>query len=115
MFPPENISATPDLSDSSFLDMDDIQIDIIVVAQLLQFRSTKDTGLDRIPIRFVNKMFAMESTPCLTLLYQASLDMGIVLLDWKKAFVVSIYICTRREIVCYQETTTQYISHACHT
>ena len=36
-------------------------------------------------------MFAVELAPCLMLLYQASLDQGIVPLDWKKAFVVPIY------------------------
>ena len=36
-------------------------------------------------------MFAIELAPCLTLLYQASLNQGIVSVDRKKAFVVPVY------------------------
>ena len=36
-------------------------------------------------------MFAMEIAPCLTLLYQALLNQGMVPDDWKKAFVVLVY------------------------
>ena len=50
----------------------------------------KATGPDRIPTRYL-KMFAMEIAPCLTLLYLASLNQGIVPDDWKKAFVVPVY------------------------
>ena len=50
----------------------------------------KATGPDKIPTRFL-KLFSMELAPCLTLLYQASLNQGIVPADWKKAFVVPVY------------------------
>jgi len=71
--------------------MDDVQIDAYGVAQLLHnLDPQKATGPDNIPTRFL-KMFAMELAPCLTLFYQASLEQGIVPLNWKKAFVVPIY------------------------
>ena len=36
-------------------------------------------------------MFAVEIAPCLTLLYQASLNQGIIPDDWKRASVVPVY------------------------
>ena len=79
--------------------MNDIQTDVNGVAQLLSnLDPLKATGPDRIPTRFL-KMFAMEIAPCFTLLYQASLNQGIMPDNWKKVFVVPV---TRREIAHYQ-------------
>ena len=68
----------------SFPDMDNIQIDINGGAQLL-------CNLDPQKEFPQGLMLAMELAPCLTLLYQASSNQGIVPLDWKKAFVVPVY------------------------
>jgi len=108
VFTRENVSTIPDLSSSSFPDMDDIQINVNGVAQLLcNLDPQKATGPDNIPTRFL-KMFAMELAPCLTLLYQASLEQGIVPLDWKKPL---LFPFTRREIVHHQKTIVQYLLH----
>ena len=91
VFTRENVSTVPVISGVSFPDMDDIQIDVNGVAQLLSsLDPQKATGPDKIPTRFL-KLFSMELAPCLTLLYQASLNQGIVPADWKKAFVVPVY------------------------
>ena len=78
VFTRENVSTIPLISGLSFSDMDNIQIDVNGVAQLLfNLDPQKATGPDKIPTRFL-KMFAMEIAPCLTLLYQASLNQGMV-------------------------------------
>ena len=49
-----------------------------------------------------------QYAPCLTLLYQALLDQGIVPLDWKKAFAGLIY---KKGDHSLPENTAQYLSH----
>ena len=78
VFTIENASTIPGVSGPSFPDMDNIEIDVNGVARLLSnLDPHKATRPDRIPTRFL-KMFAVEIAPCLTLLYQASLNQGIV-------------------------------------
>jgi len=49
------------------------------------------TGVpDNIPTRFL-KEFSTQLAPCLTTIFQASLEQGIVPIYWRKAFVVPIY------------------------
>jgi len=50
----------------------------------------KAGGSDGLPTRFLKEM-AMDVTPSLTLIFQASLHRGDVPDDWKKAQVVPIY------------------------
>ena len=50
----------------------------------------KATGPDAIPARLL-KDYAAEIAPVLTFIYQASLDQGTVLVDWKHAWVIPVY------------------------
>ena len=71
--------------------MDGIEITTEGIRRLLSnLNPYKASGPDKIPTRFF-KEFATEIAPCLTILFQASLNQGIIPDDWKKAFVVPIF------------------------
>ena len=71
--------------------MDSIEITTEGITRLLSnLNPYKASGPDGITTRFL-KEFALEIAPCLTILFQASLNQGIVPNDWKKAFVVLIF------------------------
>ena len=50
----------------------------------------KSTGLDNIPTQLL-KETAQQMAPILTLIFQASLDQGILPSDWKAANVTPVY------------------------
>ena len=61
-----------------------------VVKLLQDLKSSKASGPDMIPNR-VLKEAAVETAPFLVLLFQASLDQGILPKEWKHAYVSPIY------------------------
>ena len=57
-----------------------------VIKLLNDINSYKSTGPDTIPGRPL-KSLSDEVAGILTMIFQASLDQGKILLDWKKAFI----------------------------
>ena len=57
---------------------------------LKNLKSSKATGPDSIPA-FILKEAARELAPIMTLIFQRSLDTGIVPEEWRKAWIVPIY------------------------
>ena len=91
VFTQENISTIPDIPGPSYPAMDSIEITIEgVISLLTNLNPNKASGPDKICNRFL-KEFVAEIAPCLTVLFQASLNQGIIPNDWKKAFVVPIF------------------------
>ena len=91
VFTVEDTSVMPKVTGQSFPGMDSIEINVEGVNQLLSnLDPQKAGGPDNIPTRFL-KEFSIELAPCLTIIFQASLEQGIVPNDWRKAFVVPIY------------------------
>ena len=61
------------------------------MAKLLSnLKPNKASGPDKIAARFLKKM-ASVLAQSLTLIFKASLAQGILLDDWKKAFVIPVY------------------------
>ena len=76
---------------SPFPDMDEIQISPAGVYKLLStLQIHKATGPDRLPAQLLKEL-SLEITPVLTMLFQASINQGIIPEDWKKAEVVPIF------------------------
>ena len=91
VFTQENVSTTPDVPGPSYPTMDSIEITTEGVIRLLtNFNPNKASGPDKISNRFL-KEIATEIAPSLTVLFQASLNQGIIPNYWKKAFVVPIF------------------------
>ena len=77
------------LSGTLFPDMENIEFTSQDVAKLLSnLKPNKASGPDKIAARFLKKM-ASVLAPSLTLIFKASLAQGILLDDWKKAFVIA--------------------------
>jgi len=88
VFTVEDTSIMPKVSGQSFPDMDCIEVNVEGVSQLLSnLDPQKAVGPDNIPTRFL-KEFSTQLAP---MIFQASLEKGIVPIDWRKAFVVPIY------------------------
>jgi len=86
----------------SFPDMDCIEVNVEGVSQLLTNLDPQKTGgPDNIPTRFL-KEFSTQLAPCLTIIFQASLEQGIVPIEWRKAFVV--YLSIRKVIAPLRQT-----------
>jgi len=84
VFTREDTSTIPSISGPLYPDMDSIEIEVNGVTNLLtNLDPHKATGPDKIPTRFL-KLFATELVPCLTILYQVSLNQGTVPDDWRK-------------------------------
>jgi len=80
------------------------------VSQLLSnLDPQKAGGPDYIPTKFL-KEFSTQLAPCLTIIFQASLEQGIVPIDWRKAFVVPIY--KKGQLLLSSKLLT-YLSYQC--
>ena len=91
VFTIEDTSVTPEVPGPPFPDMDCIEVNVEGVTQLLSnLDAQKAGGPDNIPTRFL-KEFSSELAPCLTMLFQGSLEQGIIPDDWRKAFVVPVF------------------------
>ena len=91
VFTIEDTSVTPEVPGPPFPYMDCIEVNVEGVTQLLSnLDAQKAGGPDNIPTRFL-KEFSSELAPCLTMLFQGSLEQGIIPDDWRKAFVVPVF------------------------
>jgi len=99
VFTQEGNSPLPHLPDTDYPSIDPIEVSIEGVSMILQsLDPCKACGPDNIPTRFL-KETAAELAPSLTLLYQASINQGIVPSEWKKAKVVPVYKKGGRSLV----------------
>ena len=91
VFTQENVSTILDIPGPPYPAMDSIEITIEgIISLLTNLNPNKASGPDKICNRFL-KEFAAEIAPYFTVLFQASLNQGIIPNDWKKAFVVPIF------------------------
>ena len=87
----EVVSTAPDMRSSPRPTMNHIQVSQEGVFKLLAcLQVHKAMDPDEIPSKLLKEL-AEELTPIFTLYFQASLDQGIVLEDWKSANVVPIF------------------------
>ena len=106
VFTIEDTSVTPEVPGLPIPDMDCIEVNVEGVTQVLSnLDAQKAGGPDNIPTRFL-KEFSSELTPCLTILFQGSLEQGIIPDDWRKAFVVPVL---REGIAVYQQIIDQFL------
>ena len=91
VFTNEDLDNLPDLGDSPFPPMPDINITTDGVEKLLKKLNTrKAAGPDGIPCRLL-QCVSKELAPALTTLFTKSLDSGQVPKDWRHALVQPIY------------------------
>ena len=92
VFTQEDTSHVPNLSNSSPLpDMPSLRINTEGVTHLLlDIDPYKSTGQDNIPAKFL-KEIAVQIAPTFSLIFQASIDQGILPSDWKEAIVVPMH------------------------
>ena len=91
VFTKEDDAPLPDLGISSTPDAPNIQVGGNGVMKLLQgLKPHKATGPDEISSRFLKEM-ASPITPALPLIFQASLEQGQILDEWKTANVAPIF------------------------
>ena len=91
VFTREDTDSLPSMPLSSYSDAPDITIEPNGVAKLLaKLNPHKAKGPDNIEAKLL-KIAATEMAPAISLLFQASLDPGVVPEIWKKAFVSPIF------------------------
>ena len=91
VFTSEDTSFTPHIAGVSFPGMPPISISIEeVYHQLSNLQSNKASGPDKIPAYFFKKTASLIA-PILFLIFQSSLNQGILPSDWKTANFIPIY------------------------
>ena len=81
----------PTLADDSYPDISPLLINNEgVTALLLNLKDHKASGPDEIPPTLLKRL-AMEISPVLTMIFQASLHQSVIPIDWKLARVVPIF------------------------
>ena len=94
----------PTLADNSYPDISPLLINNEgVTALLLNLKDHKASGPDEIPTTLLKRL-AIEISPVLTMIFQASLHQSVIPIDWKLARVV------RKEKDIIQVTIDQYHS-----
>ena len=91
IFTKDDSSPLPDMDLGLYSDISNFVVSTSGVTKILQeLDPSKSPGPDKIPSRLL-KSIAMEESPCLTLLFSASLHQGRVPSDWKKALVCPVF------------------------
>ena len=91
VFKEEDTSTIPSLGASPYPGMTRITVTCAGVAKLLSSLNPKKAiGPDQVPT-FLLKDYAKELAPILQVIFQQSLDTGMVPADWKRANVAAIY------------------------
>ena len=87
----ENTDNIPTLSNYPLPDMPPIQVYPQGIQHLLNnLDAIKSGSPDKLPARFLKEV-ATEVAPTLSIIYQASLDQGVLPVVWKTAAIVPIY------------------------
>ena len=98
VFTDEDTSSIPHMDDSPYPNMPHIKVTTKGVKSLLQkLNPKKAIGPDLVPTRIL-KDYADDIAPILQLIYQQSLDTGVVPDDWKMANVAAIFKKGDRQI-----------------
>jgi len=98
VFTSEDNEHLPSFDFQHLTEITNLTISIEGVKQLLtNLKLHKASGPDQISNRLL-KMMADEIAPSLTLIFQASLEQGVLPYDWKKALVVPIHKKGKRSI-----------------
>ena len=91
VFTTENTDNIHTLSNDPLPDMQPIQVHSQGIQHLLNnLDANKSAGPDKLPARFL-KEIAAEVAPALSIIYQASLDQGVLPDIWKTATIVPIH------------------------
>ena len=91
VFTNEDTSHIPSMEGDPLPCIDAIQVHSEGVAKLLSnIDPSKAHGPDNLPVRFLKEV-SCEIAPALALIFQASLDQGILLEGWKQATVVPVF------------------------
>jgi len=91
VFTDEDMVNVPDLGDSPYPDMPEVEVTLLGVQKLLQgINPAKACGPDQIPCRIL-KDYAIEISPILQIIFNQSLATGQVPTDWRTAFVNPIF------------------------
>ena len=121
VFTKEDLTNQPDKGHSPFTPMENITVDPIGIKKLLQnLKTFKATGPDAIPA-FILKISAEEISPVLSIIFQKSLDTGVVPDDWKNAWIVPIYkkgekhLASNYRPVSLTSITCKVLEHIVHT
>jgi len=87
VFTTDDGSDLPCLDPFPYPDVPPIEVSVFGITSLLnELDSTKSPGPDKIPSNLL-KLLAYEVSPCLVLLFSASLQQSLVPSDWKKASI----------------------------
>ena len=87
----EVLSSLPKMNDSPFPEIPHISVSVNGVANLLHnLNPHKATGPDGIPAYFLKEL-SHEIAPFLTLIFQSSLQQGVLPAEWKSANIVPIF------------------------
>jgi len=91
VFTREDNSEPPQMENSPYQEIPSIDFNVAGIAKLLsELDPTKSSGPDRIPSKLL-KTLATEVSPCLKLLFTASLRQSSLPSDWKKALVCPLF------------------------
>jgi hypothetical protein len=91
VFTDDASSPLPHMGPSLHPSMEDIVVNVAGVAKLLRnTKPHKATGPDGVPARLLKEV-AEEIAPAITILFQASINQGVVPSSWKKASVVPLF------------------------
>jgi len=87
VFTRDDSSELPCMEDSPYQDMPSIDFDASGIAKVLSdLDPTKSSSPDQIPTKLL-KTISLEVSPCLKLLFSASLSQNSLPSDWKKALI----------------------------
>ena len=99
VFTTENTDNIPTLSNDPLPDMPPIQVYPQGIQHLLNnLDATNSGGPDKLPARFLKEV-AAEVAPALSIIYQASLDQGVLPAIWKTDNRSHIH---KRKLICLQ-------------
>ena len=91
VFTRDDGSELPHMGDSPYQDISFVEFDLSGIATLLNdLNPTKSSGPDRIPTKLL-KVLATEVSPCLQLLFSASLNQCTVPSECKKALICPLF------------------------
>ena len=91
VFTQDESTTPPEMGNILYPDMSTIEVDTAGIAKLLlEIDPYKATGPDKIPPRLLKEL-SYEISPCLNLVFRASLKQAVLPSDWKTALVTPLF------------------------
>jgi len=91
VFTQDDSTTPPEMGNILYPDMSTIEVDTAGIAKLLlEIDPYKATGPDKIPPRLLKEL-SYEISPCLSLVFRASLKQAVLPSDWKTALVTPLF------------------------